>query len=180
MPAGRRDRGRPILVNRLLFVVCALPLLGCNEPPPKAQVRPVRTVVVQRLMAGDSVTLTGQVQAENQSSFSFRIAGRLLESNVSVGDPVVPGQVVAKIEPQHLQNALRSAEADLSSAKAVLLSAQNSESRQSDLLSKGFTTRAQYEQSQQLLGTAQAQVFSAEAKLQNARDNLSYTELRSD
>jgi RND family efflux transporter MFP subunit len=167
-------------VNRLLFVVCAVPLRGCNEPPPKAQVRPVRTVVVQRLMAGDSVTLTGQVQAENQSSFSFRIAGRLLERNVSVGDPVAPGQVVAKIEPQDLQNALRSAEADLSSAKAVLLSAQNSESRQSDLLSKGFTTRAQYEQSQQVLGTAQAQVFSAEAKLQNARDNLSYTELKSD
>ena len=167
-------------MKRLLVVVCALPLFGCNEPPPKAQVRAVRSIVVQRIVAGDAVTLTGQIQAENQSSFSFRIAGRLLERKVSVGDPVSPGQVVAKIEPQDLQNALRSAEADLTSAKAILTTAQNNEARQSDLLSKGFTTRAQYDQAQQQLSTAQAQVLSTEAKLQNARDNLGYTELVSD
>jgi hypothetical protein len=37
-----------------------------------------------------------------------------------LGDPVAPSQVVARIEPQDFQNALRSAEADLASAQAVL------------------------------------------------------------
>jgi RND family efflux transporter MFP subunit len=99
---------------------------------------------------------------------------------VSVGDPVAPGQIVAKIESQDYQNALRSAEADLGSAQAVLATAQNTEGRQSQLLSKGYTTRVQYDQAEQQLKTAQAQVESAQAKLQNAKDNLTYTDLKSD
>jgi membrane fusion protein, multidrug efflux system len=62
---------------------------------------------------------------------------------VTVGDPVTPGQIVAKIEAQDYQNALRSAGADLASAQAVLANAQNTERRQSELLSKDFTTRVQ-------------------------------------
>jgi RND family efflux transporter MFP subunit len=99
---------------------------------------------------------------------------------VTVGDPVTPGQIVARIEPQDFQNALRSTEADLASAQAVLANSQATESRQSELLSKGFATRVQYDQAEQGLKTAQAQVESAQAKLQNARDNLAYTDLKSD
>src|SRR5258708_12725324 len=54
------------------------------------------------------------------------------------------------------------------------------EGRQSELLSKGFTTQAQYDQAEQQMKTAQAQVESAQGKLQNAKDNLTYTELKSD
>jgi multidrug efflux pump subunit AcrA (membrane-fusion protein) len=57
---------------------------------------------------------------------------------VTVGDPVTPGQIVAKIEAQDYQNALRSAGADLASAQAVLANAQNTERRQSELLNKDF------------------------------------------
>ena len=57
---------------------------------------------------------------------------------------------------------------------------KNTESRQSELLSKGFTTRVQYDQAEQQLKTAQAQLESAQARLQNAKDNLTYTELNSD
>jgi multidrug efflux pump subunit AcrA (membrane-fusion protein) len=53
-------------------------------------------------------------------SLAFRIGGRLQGRSVTVGDPVAPGQVVARIEPQDFQNALRSAEADPASAQAVL------------------------------------------------------------
>jgi membrane fusion protein, multidrug efflux system len=62
----------------------------------------------------------------------------------------------------------------------VFANAQNTESRQNELLSKGYTTRVQYDQAQQQLKTGQAQVESAQAKLQNAKDNVTYTELRSD
>jgi RND family efflux transporter MFP subunit len=61
-----------------------------------------------------------------------------------------------------------------------LANAQATEGRQSELLSKGFATRVQYDQAEQGLKTAQAQVESAQAKLQNARDNLAYTDLKSD
>src|SRR5712691_7601933 len=165
----------------VLVIAVALPLIACSkEQPKKVEIRPVRVTLVQHALSGDTISLTGQIQAKDQINLAFRIGGRLQERNVTIGDPVTPGQIVARIEPQDFQNALRSAEADLASAQAVLANAQATEGRQSELLSKGFATRVQYDQAEQGLKTAQAQVESAQAKLQNARDNLAYTDLKSD
>jgi RND family efflux transporter MFP subunit len=163
----------------LLVIAVTLPLAACSkEQPKKVEIRPVRVTSVQHALSGDTISLTGQIQAKDQINLAFRIGGRLQERNVTVGDPVTPGQIVARIEPQDFQNALRSTEADLASAQAVLANSQATESRQSELLSKGFATRVQYDQAEQGLKTAQAQVESAQAK--NARDNLAYTDLKSD
>jgi membrane fusion protein, multidrug efflux system len=164
----------------VLVIAVTLPLVACGkEQPKKVEVRPVRVTSIQHTPSGETISLSGQIQAKDQVNLAFRIGGRLQERNVTVGDPVTPGQIVAKIEPQDYQNALRSSEADLASAQAVLANAQNTERRQSALLSKGITTRVQYDQAEQQLKTAQAQVESAQAKLQNAKDNLAYTELKS-
>jgi membrane fusion protein, multidrug efflux system len=100
----------------------------------------VRVTLVQHALSADTNSLTGQIQAKDQFNLAFRIGGRLQERSVTVGDSVAPGQIVARIEPQDFQNALRSAEADLASAQAVLANAQATEGRQSELLSKGFAT----------------------------------------
>jgi RND family efflux transporter MFP subunit len=164
-----------------LIIVIALSTAACGkEQPKKAEIRPVRVTSVQHTLSGDTISLTGQIQAKTQVNLAFRIGGRLQERDVTVGDPVTPGQVVATIESQDYRNALRSAEADLASAQAILTNAQATEGRQSELLSKGFATRVQYDQAEQQLKTAQAQVDSAQARLQNAKDNLTYTELKSD
>src|ERR1700704_181767 len=165
----------------VLVIAVTLPLAACGkEQPKKVEIRPVRVITVQHALSGDTISLTGQIQAKDPINLAFRIGGRLLERNVTIGDPVKPGQIVARIEPQDYQNALRSAEADLASAQAVLANARATEGRQSELLSKGFTTHVQYDQAEQQLKTAQAQVESAQAKLQNAKDNLTYTDLKSD
>jgi len=151
-----------------------------KEQPKKVEIRPVRATLVQHALSGDTISLTGQIQAKDPISLAFRIGGRLQERSVTVGDPVAPGQVVARIEPQDFQNTLRSAEADLASAQAVLANSKGTVGRQSELLSKGFTTQAQYDQAEAQMKTAQAQVESAQARLQNAKDNLAYTDLKSD
>src|SRR5258708_17027604 len=165
----------------VLLIPVLLPLVACGkEQPKKVEVRPVRVTSIRHTPSGETISLTGQIQAKDLVNLAFRIGGRLLERNVTVGDLVTPGQIVARIEPQDYQNALRSSEADLASAQAVLANAQNTENRQSQLLSRGFAARAQYDQAEQQLKTAQSQVESAQAKLQNAKDNLTYTELKSD
>ena len=132
-----------------LIIAIALPLAACSkEQPRKVAIRPVRVSSVQHALSGDTISLTGQIQAKDPINLAFRIGGRLLERTVSVGNPVKPGQVVARIEPQDFQNALRSAEADLASAQAVPANSRGTEGRQSELLSKGFTTQAQYDQAE--------------------------------
>jgi membrane fusion protein, multidrug efflux system len=179
---GRRHGLGTICMNKLPYAFATvLALTACgNEQPKSAQIRPVRTVVVKRTTAGEMVSLTGQVQAQNQVNLAFRVGGRLLDRLVSMGDRVIPGQVVAHIEPQDAQNTLHTAQADLSAGLAALTTAQNAEGRQRELLSKGFTTAALYDQAQQQLQTTQAQVDSARARLRTAQDNLGYTELKSE
>ena len=140
----------------------------------------MRTITVVKRDVGETVTYTGRIQAENETRQSFRIAGRMVERSVNVGDRVMPGQVVARLEPQDELNALRSAEAALSAARAQFVQAQSHFDRQRTLLARDVASRAQFEQAEQALETARAQVDTAEAQLKTARDRVSYTELRID
>ena len=94
--------------------------------------------------------------------------------------PRQAGQVVARLDPQNQQNALPSAQANLSAAQGQLTQARNTFDRQRSLIEKGFTTRAQFDDAQRALQTAEAQVDSNQAQLRNAQDQLSYTELQAD
>jgi len=168
--------------SRLLAsAVIAVTLAGCGQPAPRqAQVRPVRTVTVEQRAEGETVALTGHVRARDQGSLAFRIDGRVVERPVSVGDAVRAGQVVARLDPQNQENMLRSAQANLSAAEAVLTQARQNFWRQQELLRQGWTPRAHFDDAQQAQQTAEAQVASAQAQLRIAQDQLGYTVLRAD
>jgi len=156
-------------------------LSACGESaPPAAPIRLVRTVVVQKHVVGESVVLTGHIRAQDEVSLAFRIDGKLTERLVNVGDRVTVGQLIGRLDPQNELNALRSAEADRAAALAMVTQTQATEGRLRELLQKGITTRAQYDQALQQLRTAQSQMESAEARLRTAEDRRSYTELYAD
>jgi membrane fusion protein, multidrug efflux system len=94
------------------------------------------------------VVLTGHVQAEDEPAFAFRIAGRMIERPVNVGDRVEAGQVLAKLDPENELNALRSAESTLSAAQGQLTYARGDFERQRQLLANGHTPRVRFDQSQ--------------------------------
>jgi membrane fusion protein, multidrug efflux system len=171
-------RRQPVLAIALTLV---LVLAGCKPetaeeaPPPP---RPVRTVVVEKGGLAESIVLTGQIQAEKEVALAFRIGGRIIERSVDTGDRVKPDEVVAKLDPQNELNALRSARAALSAAKARLEQDSNHFDRQDTLLKQGWTTRANFDQAQQALRTAQASVDDAKAQLEIAEDRVSYTQLK--
>ena len=145
-----------------------------GDPPP----RPVRTIVVQKGGLGQTIVLTGQIQAEKEVALAFRIGGRIIERSVDTGDRVTPDQVVARLDPQNELNTLRSARAALSAAQGRLEQDSNTFDRQQTLLRQGWTTRANFEQAQQALRSAQAAVDDAKAQVEIAEDRVSYTELR--
>lgn len=162
-------------------LAAALFVAGCDEPAPAPPaIRPVRAVTVEQRAAGETVSLTGHIRAQDQANLAFRIDGRLIERFVKVGDVIQPGQVIGRLDPLIQQNALRQAQANLSAAQGQLVQARNTFGRQSQLLRDGFTPRSQFDQAQQALQTAEAQVNSAKAQLRTAEEQLSFTELRAD
>jgi membrane fusion protein, multidrug efflux system len=184
----RRNLGSPLLRKAVLMfrlgitaALIAAILAGCEKPtPPGVQARPVRTVTVERRDAGEVVSLTGQVRAKDQVNLAFRLDGRMIERLVNVGDVLTAGQIVARLDPQNQQNALRSAQDNLASAEAVLTQARPAFWRQQVLLQDGFTPRAKFDAAQQELATAQAQVDSLQAQVRIAQDQLGYTVLSAD
>ncbi len=169
--------GSPAARRTPLLVVI---LSGCkretaNEAPPA---RPVRTVVVEKSGLGASIVLTGQIQAEKEVALAFRIGGRIIERSVDAGARVTPDQVLAKLDPQNDLNSLRSARAALAAAEARLEQDSNHFDRQETLLKQGWTTRANFDQAQQALRTAQATVDDSKAQLEIAEDRVSYTQLK--
>jgi RND family efflux transporter MFP subunit len=152
---------------------------GCGSAAPPELVRPVRTTVVHYGTTGEPSSLSGQIQAQNQTNLAFRIGGRLIERHVSIGDSVTPGELIARIESQDEKNALSSAQAELAAAQAGLVEARNNESRYRTLAATGVVSRAQYDSAEQQFAAAQSRVAAATASAQTARDNVSYTELRS-
>ena len=75
-------------------------------------------------------------------ALGFRIAGRISENDLKLGDRVEPGQVLARLESQNEMNALRTAQANLAAAQGQLTQARNHFERMDTLLQDGWTTRA--------------------------------------
>lgn len=157
-------------------------LAGCGEKAeaPAAPPRPVRVMTVGGPVAQATSTFTGRVEAKDSAALGFRIGGRMIERTVGMGDRVKDGDVVARLEPQDEENALRSARAALTAAQGQLVQAENAFDRQRRLLDRGATTQAYFEAAEQGRIAGRARVEAAEAQLRNAEEMLSFTVLKAD
>ncbi|WP_431857606.1 efflux RND transporter periplasmic adaptor subunit [Azospirillum sp.] len=162
-------------------IVISLMLLGCRQSaPPPAEATLVRALPVQVTQFNRTAALTGEIQARSESNLSFRVGGKVVRRLADVGQAVTSGQLLAQLDSQDQENSVKSAESDVSAAKAFVEQSRTQEERQRGLLADGFTTRVQYDNAQRRYSQAQAELSSAEAKLRSAKDTLSYTELRAD
>jgi RND family efflux transporter MFP subunit len=180
-PSGRTNFYR-LLMMALVAIASAFSLAACQRETDTATpaARPVRTTTVEKREAGQALTFTGRIEAEDEVSVAFRISGRLSENNGKLGDRVQAGQLMARLEPQNELNTLRQAQAGLAAAQGQLTQARNHFERQETLLAQGWTTRANFDVATQAQQTAQSQVDAAEAQLRTAHDLVSFTELKAD
>lgn len=175
-PPDLRRGGR-----RALLFGTALLLASCDEaPPPAPEVRPVRFVRADRRVLEEAVSLTGQIRAREETNLAFRTGGRIIERKVDVGDAVVPGEVIARLDAAVQTNAVASAEASVNAARGQLAQLGAAFERQRSLLASGFATRAAFDLAQQQAQSARSQVEAAEAGLRTAREQLAYTSLVAD
>jgi len=163
-----------------LCAVLAL-LSACKEDAPKGvEIRPVRTEVVDPKPIDDDRQAVGEIKPRQESDIGFRISGKLISRAVDIGVSVKKGDLLARLDDTEYQARLRSAEAEISSAEAVLVEADAAEGRLRQLLASGTTTRANYDVAVKNQRGAQAKLESARASASLSRDQLGYTELRAD
>jgi len=163
-------------------VLSATLLGGCtrSEEAAAPEIRPVRAITVEKKTAGETVALTGTVQAQNEVNLAFRIDGRMIERRAGVGDALRPGQLVAVLDAQNEESNLQAARAQVSAARARLDEARNNYERFRDLLADSAVSRASFEQAESTLKAAESQVESARNQATLAENRLGYTRLVSD
>jgi RND family efflux transporter MFP subunit len=167
--------------TKLLFVGLVLMAGGCNgEAPKEPEIRPVRTVVLNRRPIEDDRSAVGKIKPRYESDLSFRISGKLISRAVDVGVPVSKGDVLARLGSTDSDNRLKSAESDIVASQAVLTEAQATEARLKQLLSSGTTTQANYDGALKNLRSAAAKLDAAQEAMNLARDQLSYSNLPAD
>ncbi len=169
-------------MNRLLWIVLALPLAGCGEKaaPPAAQ---PRTVLAHTVRGGSAVAqadYSGEVRARHEISLAFRVGGKLVARAVDVGDRVVVGQVLARLDPADLALSSSGAEANLAAAAADRAYAQTEARRYRDLRAQQFVSQALLDAKETALKAAEEKVRALTAQAGLASNQRGYAELRAD
>ncbi len=106
------------------------------------------------------------------NSLSFEVAGKLSELNLTVGQFVKEGDVIAKLDTASLQIQLDNAKAGVDVAQASSTNAADNLARQEALLETGAVTRVTVENAQADADAKAAQLEQAEKSLETAEDNL--------
>lgn len=154
-------------------VLAAFFLAGCQDEndagdrPP----RPVRTVSVSFNPEDTYGSLVGEIRPRTETSFSFRQGGEIRERDVDVGDLVEVGTVLARLDAEDAQDALRKAEANLFSAQAQSQNAETERARQQQLYPR-TSTRQLFEAAMAQADMAKAGVDAAQAGLRIAQTNV--------
>ncbi|GEN26604.1 hemolysin secretion protein D [Halovibrio variabilis] len=157
----------PVTFTRLLPGLLVLLLLAGCDPSPAASESTARPVKLVTLEAGSATALRqfpARVEATTRSNLSFRMAGELLELNVSPGQQVSEGDIIARIDDRNAQSELDSARSRLELAKAML-------ERMRYTLERGAVSQAQFDE-------AESEWRAARATFEQAQEQVAHTKLR--
>jgi membrane fusion protein (multidrug efflux system) len=135
----------------------------------------VGIIVVQPAEVPYPVEYAGRVAGFRDVEVRPRVGGLLLKREFEEGARVTQNQVLFRIDPATYQVALSRAEAQLQQAQAALRQAEESFKRIEPLARRGVSTDVQLEEARSQRDQARAGVQLAEAEVQSARLNLSYT-----
>lgn len=147
-----------------------------------------------RVTMGDveqTVLATGTLEPVNLVSVGAQVSGQVTSLKVELGQQVKKGDLIAEIDSQPQQNALRTAQAQVNNARAQRLQAEATLTettlafeRQKQMLAADATSRADYETARAALKTAQgqlaafdAQIAQASVSVETANVNLGYTRI---
>ncbi|MHC1751476.1 efflux RND transporter periplasmic adaptor subunit [Humidesulfovibrio sp.] len=171
---------KPSPRSLLLAAVFATTLFGCGQSqqaggPPQAQEAEVTVVTI----APEEVTLTtvlaGRTSPYQVSDVRPQVGGIVQKRLFKEGSDVKAGELLYQIDPATYQAAYDNAKATLAKAQANALPARLKGDRYTNLSKVNAVSQQDNDDAQAAKLQAEAEVISAQAALETARINLSYT-----
>lgn len=176
-------QGMKAVLLATVLGIGAAGLSGCTEEKKEEAAAPViRPVKIVEIAKADArkLTYSGSVQSRTEMNLGFRVAGKVNDRSVNIGDRVRKGEVLARLDPTDYSLAVQAAEANLDAAAKAVETARLANDRVRMLFKTNTVAQSQVDQAQLAYDQAVASRIAAEAALDQARNQLAYTELASD
>lgn len=168
------------------FLACLLLLLmmflGCTPQDKQSQqvVRPVKVVRIGDEAAAGVMSFAGEVRARYETTLAFRVSGKMIARPVEVGDRVHKGQRLARLDSNDYQLGTDALNAQLKSAQAEQDFARDDLTRYRELLNERVISPAEFDRHETAYITARERVAALHAQLNQATNQLQYTDLLAD
>lgn len=172
---------RKIIRNIIITEACCLIILTCCKPSTDetgtAPSLSVLTVSEQQVDLTE--TFSASIRGRQDVDIIPQVSGRITRLCVKEGERVRRGQVLAVIDQAPYQAALRTAVANVSAAKARVETARIELNGKQSLFDENVISDYELSVARNQLAVAQAGLEQAKAHEADARNNLSYTEIKS-
>jgi len=163
------------------IVAASVLLTACEQEATivETPLRSVRYVTVEESSADRVRTFTGVSQSAQEAKLSFKVGGTVTSLDVSVGDTIESGQIIATLDPSTYQLQLQQAQADLARAQAEQRNADAAYNRTKGLYETQSASRNELDTTRAGAESARAQVRATSRAVELASLNLGYTRLAS-
>src|SRR5205814_40598 len=177
-----------VVLGGLLIAVsgaAAFAMVSLRTEEASAVSDPTQDAPIVRLATAARVTgsergFTGIIGARVQSNLGFRVAGKIVERLVNVGQQVKAGQPLMRIDETDLRLALTAKRNAVAAARASVVQLDADTQRYANLVSSGAASRQRYEQAKAASDTAEAQLAAAQAEARVAENETTYSVLVAD
>ena len=154
-------------------------LAGCGEDEAERDgAAPVRGLVTTVVRQAETTTLRrypGVLEPGEITSLSFEVAGKLGRLDLSVGQRVSQGEILARLDSTQFEVEIENRSAAVEEAEAILAQDTDDLARAERLLETGATTRVAVDEARTDFRTSRAQLTQAERSLASAEQDLAET-----
>ncbi len=163
------------------LIVAALGLAGCSQEkaaPVAEVIRPVKVVEIGEAQTTRQLDYSGSVRARTDMNLGFRIAGKVTERLVDIGQHVNTGDVLARVDPSDYELSVKSAQASLDAAERQVETVDLAKKRAEQLYAKNFAPKSQLDQAVLTYDQAIATRDAARSTLAQAQNQVQYADLK--
>ncbi|MBR0825626.1 efflux RND transporter periplasmic adaptor subunit [Bradyrhizobium manausense] len=163
-----------------ILATLAIPGREASAARDPRQDPPMVSLVTAVRVSGSERGFTGTIGARVESNLGFRVAGKIVERLVNVGEQVKAGQPLMRIDETDLRLALTAKRNAVAAARAIVVQTDADERRYANLVNDGWTSKQRYEQAKAASDTANAQLAATEAEARVAENQATYSVLVAD
>ncbi|WP_148372761.1 efflux RND transporter periplasmic adaptor subunit [Bacteroides bouchesdurhonensis] len=166
-------------MKQALVLLCSLAAVGCKQAPPAQMETGYEVMTLSPADRMISSTYSATIRGRQDIDIYPQVSGTLTKVNVTEGQRVKKGQTLFIIDQVPYEAALQTALANVESAKASQATAKLTYESKEELHKGNVVSDFDLSTARNSLLAANAQLAQAKAQEVSARNNLSYTVVKS-